>query len=64
MVVTGMPETNTRVLGAVGSACPPCEHRTLAPRCRMGAIQVTVRAPSLMFTVLPMSVMEAIPLLM
>lgn len=27
----GMPFTSTRGLGAVGWACPPCEHRTVAP---------------------------------
>ena len=31
MVATGMPETSTTGLGAVGIACPPCEQSTVAP---------------------------------
>src|SRR5512143_2766671 len=37
IVATGIPDTNTCGLGAVGIACPPCEHMTVAPRCRIGA---------------------------
>jgi hypothetical protein len=31
IVATGMPETSTTGLGAVGNACPPCEQSTVAP---------------------------------
>jgi hypothetical protein len=31
MVATGMAETRTTGLGAVGVACPPCEQSTVAP---------------------------------
>src|SRR5215510_2427231 len=36
MVATGCPLTRTRGTGAVGAAWPPCEHSTVAPRCRIG----------------------------
>jgi hypothetical protein len=36
MVAMGMPDTVTRGLGTVGMACPPCEHKTVAPMCNMG----------------------------
>jgi hypothetical protein len=36
MVATGMPETKTTGLGAVGMACPPCEQSTTAPICSTG----------------------------
>src|SRR5208283_526316 len=36
IVVIGMPMTSTRGLGAVGMACPPCEHITSAPTCKIG----------------------------
>jgi hypothetical protein len=31
IVAIGIPEAMTRGLGAVGIACPPCEHITTAP---------------------------------
>ena len=36
MVVAGIPDTSTTALGAVGMACPPCEHSTVAPMCKIG----------------------------
>jgi hypothetical protein len=36
IVATGIPETITTGLGAVGIACPPCEHSTVAPIWRIG----------------------------
>jgi hypothetical protein len=36
MVATGMPETITMGLGAAGTACPPWEHNTVAPTCKIG----------------------------
>src|ERR1700719_4526441 len=61
MVATGWPLTRTRGTGAVGMAWPPCAHRTLAPRCRIGPgmvqgplgwrrRQTIVSAPMLMLT--------------
>src|ERR1700722_4325178 len=37
MVAMGIPDTRTRGLGTVGSACPPCAHSTVAPTCKIGA---------------------------
>src|SRR5271169_3539235 len=37
IVAMGMPETKTVGLGAVGTAWPPCEQRTVAPMCKIGA---------------------------
>ncbi len=67
IVATGMPDTNTRGLGTVGTACPPCEQSTVAPTCRIGPgmRQITVNAPMLMSTVGPIRVIMApFPLLM
>jgi hypothetical protein len=36
MVVMGIPETKTQVLGTVGMAWPPCAHVTTAPWWRIG----------------------------
>jgi len=36
MVAMGMAEAITLGLGAVGIACPPCAHRTVAPICKIG----------------------------
>src|SRR5260370_20083429 len=36
MVAAGIPETSTTGLSAVGTACPPCEHSTVAPICKIG----------------------------
>src|SRR5260370_29720020 len=36
MVAIGMPDTRTRGLGTMGTACPPCEHKTVAPICKIG----------------------------
>ena len=36
MVATGMPDTKTTGLGAVGMACPPCEHSTTLPCAESG----------------------------
>ena len=44
IVATGMPDTITLGLGAVGTAWPPCEQSTVAPTCRMGPGHV--RSPS------------------
>jgi len=67
MVAIGIPDANTRGLGAVGVPCPPCEQSTFAPKCRIGAgiAYITVKAPRLMSTNGPTSVIEApCPLLM
>ena len=72
MVAMGMPETMTTGLGTVGTACPPCEHSTVAPMCRIGPgigspshAPAMVSAVSLMATAGPMSVIVApCPLLM
>src|SRR4051794_29120186 len=44
MVAAGMPDTNTRGLGTVGTAWPPCAHSTVAPTCKIGP--GIVRSPS------------------
>ncbi len=36
MVATGIPETSALGFGAVGTACPPCEQSTVAPKCKIG----------------------------
>src|SRR5664279_1403418 len=36
MVAMGMPDTRTTGLDTVGRACPPCEHSTVAPTCKIG----------------------------
>lgn len=61
MVAMGMPETNTRGLGTVGMACPPCAHKTVAPIWRIGAgiIYITVNASMLMATAGPTRVIIA-----
>lgn len=55
IVTVGWPLTVTRGFGAVGCACPPCEHSTVAPTCTRnpGMVvppQITTRAPLLMVT--------------
>src|SRR5579871_4929129 len=66
MIVTvGWPLTVTRGLGAVGCACPPCEHSTVAPTCTRNPgipsvlLQTTTSAPLLMVTVGPAITMLA-----
>jgi hypothetical protein len=67
IVAIGMPDTITRALGAVGNACPPCAHITVAPMCNIGAgmFYITVNAPMFTSTDGPTRVMVAPwPLLM
>jgi hypothetical protein len=66
MVAIGIPETSTRGLGTVGIACPPWEHKTVAPTCKIGpGIYITVNPPILISTAGPINVMVApCPLLM
>jgi hypothetical protein len=40
MVAIGIPVTNTRRLGTVGMANPPCWHITTAPLCKIGPAMV------------------------
>ena len=62
----GWPDSSTRAEGVVGRACPPCEHMTVAPRCRMGPLialslplQITTSAPLFTVTVGPVMMIEA-----
>lgn len=79
MVAAGIPETMTTGLGTVGMACPPCEHSTVAPMCKIGpgtfcylvvvdlknVDHTTVRAPVFTSTAGPTMVITAPnPLLM
>ncbi len=61
MVTVGWPLTSTRGFGAVGVAVPPWAQSTEAPTMEewSGHGQITVKAPLLIVTVGPISVMTA-----
>ena len=61
-VTTGCIDTCTRGNVVIGVACPACEHRTLAPKCRMKPGMVcyfTVNAPVLTSVMGPVMLMTA-----